>query len=197
MSIRCFMDRKGTARTAIEGYVIDRQVVEDLLRDKSLMICEGIFKEAYLLDERVKQLVEKLLEVGKVPYSAGLYIGRLRRKRPTFIPSVNLLNKLHLILKRPYRALVVKKEGIKPFLYGKDILKASVVGCYAPIIKGDVIAVFGEDKQVYGIGLSTISSCNEIKDLKRTDPVAIHVFDVGWYLRGGTEPRERMYTLLK
>jgi len=160
----------------------------------NIMICSGVFTEAYILPKNLVTTVIKLFTSGYVPYSAGLYVGRLRRLKPRFIPSINAL---YIIYKNIglKRALMVSEEGLKPFLYGNDILKMSVIKCFEPIDKDEVVGIVGSDKYVYGIGLSTISSCEEIKKLKDVDVVAYNVFDVGWYLRGGTESREHMIKL--
>jgi ribosome biogenesis protein Nip4 len=174
---------------------LSMQEVKDLLNGYTPLICEGVFMEAYLLSKDVLETVNILLQSGRVPYSAGIYVGRLRRKEPSFIPSTDFLQYVYSSLGRILKALVIGGEGIKPFLYGKDVLKASVRKCIPPIKKSDIVSIVGEDQYVYGLGLSTIGSCDEISSLKRTDPVAINVFDVGWYLRGGTEARERKYRI--
>ena len=195
MGIRCFIDSGGIVAERVREYLGSDELAEELLKGFTPLVCEASFREAYLLRGVVKGLVLSLLSFGRVPYSAGLYLGRLRSSRPKLIPSVTFLQYLNEVLGHPYRALTVGISGLKPFLYGKDILKASVVGCYPPIVRGDALAVLGEDGYVYGVGLSLISSCEDLRSLRRIDPVALHIFDVGWFLRGGTEPRERKYTL--
>jgi len=159
----------------------------------SLLVCRGEFAEAYLLRGEVTDLVKSLLDSGRVPYAAGLYAGRLRKSCPTFVPSVDFLSFLYSGLGGFRRALVVSERGLKPFLYGKDVLKASVLECFEPLSKGEVVGIVSEDGFVYGVGLSVIDSCREVKGLRNVDVVAENVFDVGWYLRGGTEARERKF----
>ncbi len=161
----------------------------------SLLVCRGEFAEAYLLRGEVVDLVKGLLGSGRVPYAAGLYAGRLRRSRPTFVPSVDFLSFLYSGLGSLRRALIVGERGLKPFLYGKDVLRASVLKCFEPLSKGEVVGVVGEDGFVYGVGLSVIDSCREVEGLGSVDVVAENVFDVGWYLRGGTEARERKFKI--
>jgi ribosome biogenesis protein Nip4 len=73
------------------------------------------------------------------------------------------------------------------------VLRASVLECFEPLSKGEVVGIVGEDGFVYGVGLSVIDSCQEIEGLRNVDVVAENVFDVGWYLRGGTKARERKF----
>ena len=159
----------------------------------SLLVCRGEFAEAYLLRGEVVDLVKDLLGSGRVPYAAGLYAGRLRKSHPAFIPSVDFLSFLYSGLGGFRRALVVGERGLKPFLYGKDVLRASVIRCFEPLGRGEVVGVVGEDGFVYGVGLSAVNSCREVSGLRNVDVVAENVFDVGWYLRGGTEARERKF----
>jgi len=179
------------------------KLIDDILgRDASklvsrlgkVMICKGIFKEAYIISDTLTEVIKVIFSKGYIPYSAGLYIGRIRRSKPYFIPSINLLQLIYdeLGLRR---AIVVSDEGLKPFLYGNDILRKSIIRCYEPLKKNDVVGIVGTDGYVYGIGLCTIESCNDLRRLRDLDLVAKNVFDVGWYLRGGTETRERMFKI--
>jgi len=159
-----------------------------------LMICEGVFKEVYIVSGELINVIKVIFKSGRIPYSAGLYLGRLRREKPKLIPSVNTIQIIYDKLGFR-RALIVREEGIKPFLYGNDIIKKSVIKCIEPLELGDIVGIVGEDNYVYGVGLSVIGSCNELNSLKDNDMVARNIFDVGWYLRGGTEVRERMFKL--
>ena len=195
MRVKCFIDEEGIVLERVREYLMNDELVKKVLKEFTPLICEANFREVYLLRERVKELVLGVFKSGRAPYSAGLYLGRLRDSRPKLIPSTTFLQHVNSILGHAYRALTVGINGLKPFLYGKDVLKASVVGCHPPIIKNDLLAVSGRDGYVYGAAISLINSCIELKSLKKTDPVALRVFDVGWFLREGKEPRERKYTI--
>lgn len=157
--------------------------------------CAGIFTEVYLLREPTLEAVELVVRSGRVPYFAGLYAGRLRSSRPTFIPSHILIERVYEHLGRPVRALGASETGVKVVLYGRDLLAESVVSCYEPVEAGEVVSVVGPDGRVYAVGLSRISSCEEVGRLGKTGAVARTIFDLGWYLRGGTVPREAKYRL--
>ncbi len=159
-----------------------------------LMLCRGVFNEAYLIPPKLKDIIKTLFKSGRVPYSAGLYLGRIRKFSPKFIPSINLLQLVYDSL--GFRsALIIREEGLKPFLYGNDVLKVSVINCFEPVRRGYLVGIVGLDGFVYGVGLSVINSCRELRNLKDDDLVARNVFDVGWFLRGGTELRERMFKI--
>jgi ribosome biogenesis protein Nip4 len=103
-----------------------------------------------------------------------------------------LANTVFSRLGRYVSTVVVSDEGLKPFLYGRDVLKASVTNVYPKLRRKDIAFVVGSDGYVYGVGISLVDD-STINDLGRNDVVVKNVFDVGWYLRGGTEPREKKF----
>lgn len=157
------------------------------------LYCSDGFTEIYLLRQPLLEAVSLLMRSGKAPYYSGLYAGRLRDKKPSFIPSHLLIEKLYNYIGRPIRAFAASEQGIKVLMYGKDLLKESVISCYEPLEVGEVVSILGTDGRVYAIGLSEISKCSELDELSRTQVVARTIFDLGWYLRGGTIPREPKY----
>lgn len=158
----------------------------------TLLLCTNRFTEVYVLSEALTKVVDEVIARGITPYSAGLYLGRLRKGVPRFIPSTNILRETYLGTGELVNALIVAEEGLKPFLYGGDILRRSVVGCYPPVRRGDVVAILGTDKIVYGLGLSKIDCCEELEKKRELDEVASNIFDVGWYIRGEAL-KERKY----
>jgi len=178
----------------IQG-MLPPHVSEYLMRKYSgttLLLCSNRFKEVFILSEKLVRVVDEVVKYGLTPYSAGLYLGRFRKGKPHFIPSINILQEMYEDTKKLVNALVVADEGLKPFLYGGDILRKSVVGCYPPVRKGDVVAVLGADMRVYGLGLSRVEDCGELEKKRDLEEVASNVFDVGWYVRGEAR-RERKY----
>ncbi len=160
-----------------------------------ILSCTGLFTEVYGVSEALAEVVNKVMESGRVPYSAGIYLGRLRTGRPSFIPSTQLYELVITTLGRPVRAVEISMGGIKPFLYGRDVLKLSVINCYEPLGRGEPVGILTPDGRVWGIGLSSISDCSELEGLRDLDVVARNIFDIGWYLRGGTEAKERKFKL--
>ncbi|MCD6084777.1 MAG: hypothetical protein J7J20_04470, partial [Desulfurococcales archaeon] len=135
-----------------------RAIVEKL---GNPLICSGEFTQLYLVSDLLASAAAVLFRKNYVPYSAGLYAGRLRKRPPRFIPSANLLQLIYDAL-GPRRAIEVSEEGIKPFLYGNDILKKSVLKCYEPVSRSEVVGIIGSDGYVYGVGLSNLQSCKEL-----------------------------------
>ena len=189
--IECIINNGDEVLTLIDS-MLGRDASKLVSRLGKVMICKGIFEEAYIISDTLTKVIKVIFSKGYIPYSAGLYIGRIRKSKPYFIPSINLLQLIYNELGLR-RAIVVSDEGLKPFLYGNDILRKSVIECYEPLSKNDVVGIVGTEGYVYGIGLCTMERCNDLKRLKDLDLVARNVFDVGWYLRGGTEARERMF----
>lgn len=175
--------------------VLPQHISEHLARKYSkttLLLCTNKLTEVYVLSEALTKIVDEVTAHGITPYSAGLYLGRLRKGAPRFIPSTNILQEIYRETGELVNALVVTEEGLKPFLYGGDILRKSVVGCYPPVRRGDVVAILGTDKIVYGLGLSKIDSCEELEKKRELDEAASNIFDVGWYIRGEAR-KERKY----
>jgi len=163
-----------------------------LLGSLNIVICSGMFDEVYAVNNALHRVFNDLVRGGRYPYSVGLYVGRLRRLRPHFIPSVMLAEFIYGKLRYFVNAVKVSLNGLKPFLYGNDILKESVTNYFPKVVRGRVTFVIGPDNYVYGLGISTVNDY-EIKGLKPTDVVVKNVFDVGWYVRGGTEVREKKF----
>ncbi len=160
--------------------------------EATILSCEGRLTEIFILSEELTKVVDKIIAQGLTPYSAGLYLGRLRKGKPSFIPSINILQEIYQETGEVVNALVVAEEGLKPFLYGGDVLRKSVVSCHQPLKKGDVVAILGTDMRVYGLGISKIDGCEELERRKDLDEVASNLFDVGWYIRGEAR-KERKY----
>ncbi len=183
--IKCWVRGfKGFCEDYLKG-LFGSEVCE--LTNYSVLICSGIFTEAYLLSSEVLEVVNVLLRAGRVPYSAGIYVGRVRRSPPRLIPSADFLGFIYEFLGSPRRAFKVSWRGIKPFLYGRDILKSSVIKCFDPVSRGEVAAVLGEDGLVYGVGISEVDGCDSLKGFGDLEVVVKNVFDVGWFLRSDSE----------
>ncbi len=192
--IRCYFTTYDEILKKVSN-ALEVRVASELLPEYTVMICEGEFAEAYLVSKELKDLVNSILSSGRFPYSAGIYVGRLRRSKPFIIPSVDFLTLLYELKHEYFKAIKILDEGLKPFLYGKDILRESVVECFPPLSNGDVIGVVGIDGYVYGVAQSKVSNCDEILKLNPKDVVATNVFDVGWFLRGETRVKEKKFKI--
>lgn len=159
-----------------------------------LVLCTALFTEAYLVSDELLSIIKKLWSASRNPYSAGIYLGRLRRRKPCLIPSTMLASAVFSRLGRYVNSVVVSDSGLKPFLYGRDVLKASVIKAYPKILEGNPTFVLGIDGYVYGVGIAAASS-EDLERLNESEVVVKNVFDVGWYLRGGTKPREKKFKI--
>ncbi len=172
--------------------VFDVDVTELLSPYSELLFCSGLFTEVYLVSSELLGVVDVLRRSGRVPYCVGVYVGRFRGREPYLIPSTMLANTVFSRLGRYVSTVVVSDDGLKPFLYGRDILKTSVVKVYPKLRRNGIVFVVGSDGYVYGVGISLVDDLM-IKDLRSNDVVVKNVFDVGWYLRGGTKPKEKKF----
>lgn len=176
--------------------LFQNNVIELLSPYNKLIICSGLFTESYLVSNQLMSAITKLWSAGRNMYCAGIYLGRLRRFKPYLIPSTMLANAVFSKLGSYVNSVVLSESGLKPFLYGRDVLKASVIKTYPKIRSGNYVFVLGSDGYAYGVGLAEVGD-EEFNRLGELDVVVRNVFDVGWYLRGGTEPRERKFKNIK
>lgn len=192
--VRCFEcpEDVGSRITSELQSLFQVDVVGLLKPYSRLVLCTALFTEVYLISDELLNIIKKLWSAGRNPYSAGIYLGRLRRRKPYLIPSTMLANTVFSRLGRYVNSVVVSDSGLKPFLYGKDVLKASVIKAYPKILEGNPTFILGSDGYVYGVGIAVVSS-EDLERLDESEVVVKNVFDVGWYLRGGTEPRERKF----
>ncbi len=167
-------------------------VLELMAPYNELIICSNGFSEVYLVSDKLLDVYLKLASKGRYPYCIGIYAGRL--SKGILIPSTMLADKVFKKLGTYVNSVEVSDTGLKPFLYGKDVLKASVTRTYPRLIKGRYAFVVGRDGYVYGLGISVVDE-GELPYLRPNDVVIKNVFDAGWYLRGGTTPREKKYKL--
>ncbi|MEM0361779.1 MAG: hypothetical protein QXY36_01420 [Sulfolobales archaeon] len=192
--VRCFEcpeDIGGRIRSELQ-LLFQVDVVGLLNPYSRLLLCTALFTEAYLISDELLNTIKKLWSAGRNPYSAGIYLGRLRKRKPYLIPSTILASAVFSRLGRYVNSVVVSDSGLKPFLYGRDVLKTSVIKAYPTIVKGSPTFVLGIDGYVYGVGIATTNG-EDIGRLDESEVVVKNVFDVGWYLRGGTQPKEKKF----
>lgn len=159
-----------------------------------ILICSGLFSEVYLVSDPLLKAVQTLWKVGRNPYCVGIYVGRLRGRKQHLIPSTMLAYAVFSKLGTYTNSVVVSDDGLKPFLYGRDVLKASVIKVYPKLMPNHYTFIVGTDGQLYGFGISATDE-EGLKRLKDDEVVVKNVFDVGWYLRGGTKPREKKFKI--
>uniref|UniRef100_A0A7C4NPS2 UPF0113 domain-containing protein n=1 Tax=Ignisphaera aggregans TaxID=334771 RepID=A0A7C4NPS2_9CREN len=117
---------------------------------------------------------------------AGIVIGWMKKGKK-FIPSTHLFN---LAIHESFEfgcAVVAKEQGAKAFLYGKDLLIASVDRFLYPVERGLYVAVIDpEDMTAIGIGRLVINPGNfdrYVSEGRVLLPAVENVFDLGKLLR--------------
>ena len=130
------------------------------------------------LVDSVMRSVEKL--------SAGLIVGWLRGSGE-FVPSPHLFNLARNAGFDYGCAVVAKPHGVKAFLYGNNLLVASVERFLHPVEKGMYVAIVdSEDMMAIGVGRLVVSA-REFEELlakgDMTAAVVINMFDLGVVLR--------------
>jgi len=115
----------------------------------------------------------------------GLFVGFYRRG--LFIPSTELFNAARMNGLKFGCAVAAKQQGVKAFLYGNDLLVASVERFLEPVEKGMVVAVLdSEDLFTVGVGILKLSVDEFLKAVSqgRMLEVAVkNIKDLGLLLR--------------
>jgi len=110
-----------------------------------------------------------------------------------FIPSPYLYNFIYETFQKMGCAISAKPQGVKAFLYGNDLLLASLDKVLPPIKKGECIAIVdSEDLKVIGIGILLYDEpeiAELIKQGQMLTAIVKNVFDLGVHIRD-----ERFFT---
>lgn len=84
-------------------------------------------------------------------------------------------------------AIEAHPQGVRAFLYGNDILVASVKRIYRDFRAGDIVGVIdSEDGSVIGIGRASMTpeDLEEAISRRENTRVAVeNIFDLGWFFR--------------
>ncbi len=174
---------------SVERYVekcFGTEAVSQIDKNYLLFLVESLQSKyhVYALDKQLADLVTRLSHLTKVQ-GAGLLIGWLRGEN--FVPSTQLFNYMHSAGFRIGCAAIAKVQGVKAFLYGNDLLLASLDRIIEPAERGWYIAVLDpEDMFAIGIGRLLVSP-REIPELLREGrmliPIVKNVFDLGLTVR--------------
>jgi len=138
----------------------------------------------FLLDKSYVPMVYKLARDSRI-CGAGILIGWLHGN--SFIPSTQLFDLVHRMGFRIGCSIVAKEQGVKAFLYGNDLLLASVERVLEPAERGWYVAVLDSlDMAAIGIGKLLVSP-HEISVLIREGrmltSIVKNVFDLGTTIR--------------
>ncbi|MCI4457183.1 MAG: hypothetical protein JHC19_03800 [Desulfurococcaceae archaeon] len=170
-------------------YFKEYEDVIDLLKKKigSRIVClDENCKEIFLTKDLSINYLDKMLRKNVEVIGLGIFIGSIIKKR--FVPSPHLLEIIYRSINKIRGAVSAEKDGVKNFLYGKDLLYRSLKDLYPPLEKGDIIAVLDKDDySVIGVG-ELLEDLEKIMILKRDKryenmPIVANVMDLGIYLR--------------
>jgi ribosome biogenesis protein Nip4 len=165
-------DAEGTVIAQGLGQYLEPSAVEELLRDKHLLIGTGNRQEVYLLSASVWQLYQTVCP-WRHPYFVGLHLGELEPQG--FVPSLHILQRL--VAKARAAALVkTTAEGAQRFIYGHD-LELSQLQQVPPDTGNRGMLVVNEQGEGIGYGSFTTDKRGKTSFRNRKD--------LGWYLRRG------------
>jgi ribosome biogenesis protein Nip4 len=104
-----------------------------------------------------------------------------------FVPSPHLYNFIYDTYQKTACAVIAMPQGIKAFLYGNDLLLASLKKILPPVRKERYVAVIdSEDFRAIGIGMMLYDE-DEIRKLVRQgqmlSAIVKNVFDLGMHVR--------------
>lgn len=153
----------------------------ELVDSGKIMVVEGSNGRALFL---VNDLIERFSRVENC-VAGGLLIGWATREG--FVPSPWFFEELFRLSRASRCAVIVNEQGVKAFLYGNDILVASIVEIREPFPKGGIVAVVDAmDGTVVGVGKAVMDRIGVEKarrEGKMLSVVVKNVFDLGVLLR--------------
>ncbi|MEM2204447.1 MAG: PUA domain-containing protein [Sulfolobales archaeon] len=102
-------------------------------------------------------------------------------------PYPGLLQEIYRCTGDTRSAVEAGSQGVKAYLYGNDLLVASVEKIYRPFRRGDIVGVIDpSDRRVIGVGRALLDP-REILRAKAmgrdTEAAVENIFDLGWFLR--------------
>ena len=165
------------ARAYLEKFGID---LKDVFRANKVIVSKNDRMEAFLVSKDVFKAYE-VVKRTREPYFLGLYLGYF--KGSSFMPSAEGITCFSDRLPSRKR-VVVSEKAEQLFLYGRDVLKGSIVYIERNLRRGEYVAIVNERNEVLGIGKLAVDA-ELIDRLDAQEVVIENVFDKGWYLRRG------------
>lgn len=136
---------------------------DSIFRDKKLVVALGKRKEVFVTN---KDTIDVLGKMKKEPYSVGLFIGEIKKKK--FMLS---LEGAVLISKHAKNKIFVGSKAEQLVLYGRDVFSNSVLKS-SELSEGDKCLILNENSEVIAIG-------------RVKKGIVENLIDRGWYLRKG------------
>ncbi len=143
---------------------------------KQLLVGEGERKEIFLVPKNVFSVFKQISSV-RMPFFLGLFLGELTKG--DFKLS---LEGAYVVAKKCKKKwIIVSDKGEILFLYGRDIMRGSIIKWDPSIRKGDRVVIMNRRGEALGVGRVV----KGLKKAKNTDIVVKNLIDRGWYLRKG------------
>ncbi len=142
----------------------------DVLREGEIYAARAYWIELHLVSPGLEELITLLGRLGRHPYSAGLFLGWIRRRK--FHPSLPLIQRITGLADKGIVRVAEKASQL--FLYGRDVLCGSIKGFVGGRPrKGQLVIIANELGEPLGLGVFRGGKevCVENK------------LDLGWYLR--------------
>lgn len=137
--------------------------VDSVFRDRKLVVALGERKEVFVTNEDTLDVLGKMK---KEPYSVGLFIGEMKKKK--FMLS---LEGATLISKHAKNKIFVGAKTEQLVLYGRDVFSTSILKS-SELSEGDKCLVVNESDEVIAVG-------------RVKKEIVENLIDRGWYLRKG------------
>jgi ribosome biogenesis protein Nip4 len=128
---------------------------------------------------------DRIAQLGIKPLFVGRVVGVIFEEE--IYPSPWLLEDLYRCTGKIRSAIEAIQQGVKAFLYGNDLLVASVNKIHGPFKKGDIIAIIDPvDGRVIGVARAAMNpgEIERARSIGRlVDVAAKNILDLGWFLR--------------
>lgn len=168
---KCFCEK-------FKEYILSRYVITFVKKNKSI--------ERVCLIPKDVEYVAKVVSEHVNVLAIGMIIGWIKKGKK-FIPSPHIFN---LAIENGFSfgcAVVARSQGVKAFLYGNDLLIASVEKLLEPVEKDTYVAVIDfEDMRAIGIGKLVVDPRKVGELMAKGEvllPVVENIFDLGVLLR--------------
>jgi len=137
--------------------------IDSIFKGKKLLVALGERKEVFVTNGDTLDVLEKMK---KEPYSAGLFIGEIKKKK--FMLS---LEGAALISKHAKNKIFVGSKTEQLVLYGRDVFSNSILKS-SELSEGSKCLIVNESDELIAIG-------------RVKKGIVENLIDRGWYLRKG------------
>ncbi|MEA2070133.1 MAG: NIP7 N-terminal domain-related protein [Asgard group archaeon] len=159
------------------NYWVGRTHTKTFLEKFTLIIAEGNWKEALLVE---KQTAQKLFKEDIEPYTIGLGLGEF--KKNNFLLGLPIGS---FLVNKTTKKAIVSKKAEQLFLYQNNLYCQAFKTFPESINKNDKLLIINQNNDFLGIGKLIIEPFKVFSEEYRKDIAVINLIDLGWYLRKG------------